>query len=92
MPIRGVTEKPIYQGDVQQLTPKFWEMVDYAMQQSDSLGLEMGIHICDGFAFLACGLLLDPFGRRRYVLRVELSLILPALTLASVLYSAKRGW
>ena len=46
-------------------------------------------HICNGFAFLACGLLLDPFGRRRYVLRVESSLILPALTLASVLHSAK---
>ena len=59
MPIRGVTEKPIYQGEVQQLTPKFWEMVDYAMQQSDSLGLEMGIHICDGFA-LAGGPWISP--------------------------------
>ena len=59
MPIRGVTEKPTYQGEVQQLTPKFWEMVDYAMQQSDSLGLEMGIHICDGFA-LAGGPWISP--------------------------------
>ena len=50
MPIRGWEEKPDYEGDVQQLSPKFWEMVDYALQQSDSLGLEMGIHICDGFA------------------------------------------
>ena len=50
MPIRGVDEKPEYEGCAQQLTPRFWEMVDYAMQQSDSLGLEMGIHICDGFA------------------------------------------
>jgi len=25
-------------------------MADYAMQQADSLGLEMGIHVCDGFA------------------------------------------
>ena len=50
MPIRGVDEKPEYDGKAQQLTPQFWEMVDYAMQQSDSLGLEMGIHVCDGFA------------------------------------------
>ena len=50
MPIRGVDEKPEYEGKAQQLTPRFWNMVDYAMQQSDSLGLEMGIHICDGFA------------------------------------------
>ena len=50
MPIRGWEEKPDYEGDVQQLSPKFWKMVDYALQQSDSLGLAMGIHICDGFA------------------------------------------
>ena len=50
MPIRGTQEKPEYQGEAQQLSPRFWQMVDYAMQQSDSLGLEMGIHICDGFA------------------------------------------
>ena len=50
MPIRGIGEKPEYEGQAQQLSPKFWEMVDVAMQQSDSLGLEMGIHVCDGFA------------------------------------------
>ena len=50
MPIRGTQEKPEYQGDAQQLSPKFWEMVDYALQQADSLNLEMGIHVCDGFA------------------------------------------
>ena len=50
MPIRGIDEKPEYDGKAQQLTPQFWDMVDYAMQQSDSLGLELGIHVCDGFA------------------------------------------
>lgn len=50
MPIRGVQEKPEYQGEAQQLTPQFWEMIDYAFQQADSLGLQMGIHVCDGFA------------------------------------------
>lgn len=50
MPIRSVAERPAYQGEAKQLSPKFWEMVDYSFQQADSLGLEMGVHICDGFA------------------------------------------
>ena len=50
MPIRGTSERPEYGGDAQQLTPRFWEMIDYALAQADSLGLKLGIHICDGFA------------------------------------------
>ena len=50
MPIRGVDERPDYGGKAQQLTPEFWNVIEYAMQQADSAGLEMGIHICDGFA------------------------------------------
>lgn len=50
MPIRSSSEKPDYEGRAEQLSPVFWEMVRYAMQQADSLGLKMGIHICDGFA------------------------------------------
>lgn len=50
MPIRGTQEKPEYQGEAQQLSPRFWQLVDYAFAQADSLGLQMGIHICDGFA------------------------------------------
>ena len=50
MPIRSAAERPAYQGEAIQLSPKFWEMVDYSLQQADSLGLDMGVHICDGFA------------------------------------------
>ncbi len=50
MPIRGTGERPEYGGKAQQLSPEFWNMVDYALSQADSLNLEMGIHICDGFA------------------------------------------
>lgn len=50
MPIRGVDERPEFKGEARQLSPKFWEMVDYSLQQADSLGLDLGIHICDGFA------------------------------------------
>lgn len=50
MPIRGTEDRPDYEGKAQQLSPDFWDMVDYAFSQADSLGLEIGIHICDGFA------------------------------------------
>lgn len=50
MPIRSVSDRPEYQGNANQLSVGFWDHVDYAFQQADSLGLEMGIHICDGFA------------------------------------------
>ena len=55
MPIRGTENAPSnlpQQGEApaQQLSPSFWKMVDVALAQADSLGLEMGIHVCDGFA------------------------------------------
>ena len=64
MPIRGIQEAPanlpaLQEPPAQQLTPRFWEMVDYAMQQADSIGLELGIHVCDGFA-LAGGPWISP--------------------------------
>jgi hypothetical protein len=47
--IRG-TEGSEYSNPVSQLTPEWWEMVRYSMQQADSLGLKLGMHITDGFA------------------------------------------
>ena len=59
MPIRGSQERPEYQGTADVLSENFWRMVDYSFSQADSLGLEMGIHICDGFA-LAGGPWISP--------------------------------
>lgn len=50
MPIKGVAEGPQYNGKAQQLTPEWWEMVRFSMQEADRLGLKLGMHICDGFA------------------------------------------
>ena len=50
MPIRGAAERPEFQGQADALSNNFWHMVDVSMQQADSLGLGMGIHVCDGFA------------------------------------------
>ena len=53
MPIRSSQEAPAnlpQRGEADALSPNFWKLVDYSFQQADSLGLEMGIHVCDGFA------------------------------------------
>ena len=50
MPIRGTAEAPQFEGQAQQLTPHFWEMVHHSMAEAERLGLKLGMHICDGFA------------------------------------------
>ena len=50
MPIKGVSEGGQYNGKAQQLTPEWWEMVRFSMEEADRLGLKLGMHICDGFA------------------------------------------
>lgn len=59
MPIKGTKEAPQYNGKAQQLTPEWWEMVRFSMQEADRLGLKLGMHICDGFA-LAGGPWISP--------------------------------
>ena len=59
MPIRGAAERPEYEGKADALSDNFWRMIDLALVQADSLGLGMGIHICDGFA-LAGGPWISP--------------------------------
>ena len=59
MPIRGAAERPEYEGKADALSENFWRMVDVALMQADSLGLGMGIHVCDGFA-LAGGPWISP--------------------------------
>ena len=59
MPIRGAAERPEYEGKADALSENFWRMVDCALRQADSLGLGMGIHVCDGFA-LAGGPWISP--------------------------------
>ncbi|NDV79728.1 glycosyl hydrolase [Dysgonomonas sp. 511] len=50
MPIRGVPEKPYLTPVVEQLSPRWWEMVDFAFKEADRLGMKIAFHICDGFA------------------------------------------
>lgn len=59
MPIRGIEEGAQYNGKAQQLTPEWWDMVRFSMEEADRLGLKLGMHICDGFA-LAGGPWISP--------------------------------
>jgi hypothetical protein len=50
MPIRGSEEHPEYKGQANAMSDEFWRLVDVALAEADALGLEIGIHVCDGFA------------------------------------------
>ncbi|MBO0947917.1 glycosyl hydrolase [Fibrella forsythiae] len=50
MPIKGVTNPPLMTPATEQLSPRWWEMVRFSMQEAKRLSLEMGMHVSDGFA------------------------------------------
>ncbi len=57
MPIKGKSDipkdaqgQPLYKGDAEQLTENWWRAIDRVYSVSEELGLQMGIHISDGFA------------------------------------------
>ncbi|MDE6555600.1 MAG: DNA-binding protein [Duncaniella sp.] len=50
MPIKTVEGAPQYEGKAPQLSPEWWRLVGRSMEIADSLGLKLGMHICDGFA------------------------------------------
>jgi hypothetical protein len=50
MPIKDTSSNIPFAPTARQLSPEWWEMVRYAMQEADRLGLELGMHYSDGFA------------------------------------------
>jgi len=50
MPIKDTVHKIPFQPTVRQLTPEWWAMVKFAMQEAKRLGLQLGMHVSDGFA------------------------------------------
>ncbi len=50
MPIKDTNSKIPFQPQVRQLTPEWWAMVKFALQEAKRLKLEIGIHVSDGFA------------------------------------------
>ena len=50
MPIKSAADGKGLGGNSEQLSPEWWKRIDTVFHTADSLNLEMGIHICDGFA------------------------------------------
>ncbi|MDR2936545.1 MAG: DNA-binding protein, partial [Rikenellaceae bacterium] len=52
MPIKSsdYAQAPAFEPVADQLTPQFWKMIRTAAGKADTLGLKLGVHICDGFA------------------------------------------
>jgi hypothetical protein len=50
MPIKDTTSPPLFQPAVRQLSPEWWEMVRFAMQEAKRLNLQLAMHVSDGFA------------------------------------------
>ncbi|MBV7530181.1 glycosyl hydrolase [Chitinophaga sp. sic0106] len=48
--IKDTTAAVDFSPVARQLSPEWWEMVRYAMQEAKRLGLELGMHVSDGFS------------------------------------------
>lgn len=48
--IKGADNPPIFSPPSVQLTPQWWDMVTFAMQEAKRLNLKLGMHVSDGFA------------------------------------------
>ncbi len=50
MPIQDTLPTIPFQPTVRQLTPEWWAMVKFSMQEAKRLGLQLAMHVSDGFA------------------------------------------
>jgi hypothetical protein len=50
MPIKDTVSKISFQPTARQLSPEWWKLVTFAMQEAKRLGLQLGMHVSDGFA------------------------------------------
>ncbi|WP_447642937.1 MULTISPECIES: glycosyl hydrolase [Chitinophagaceae] len=50
MPIKGATNPSLYTPEASQLSPHWWELVRFAMEEAHKKGIEIAMHDCDGFA------------------------------------------
>ena len=50
MTIKGPANPPLIDPPILQLSPEFWDMIHWAFQEANRLGLKMAFHGADGFA------------------------------------------
>lgn len=59
MPIKDTAAPVLYQPATRQLSPEWWSKLRFAMQEANRLGLQIAMHVSDGFA-LAGGPWISP--------------------------------
>jgi hypothetical protein len=72
MSIKGVPDPPFVEPVVEQLSPRWWSLVKYAFQEADRIGVQLGFHICDGFA-LAGGPWIDEEKSMQKIVHTQVS-------------------
>lgn len=50
MTIKGQANPSLFNPPVEQLTNQWWQMIRFAMNEADRLGIKLALHDCDGFA------------------------------------------
>lgn len=50
MPIKGPANPPFIAQSINQLSPEWWAMVKFTMQEADRIGVKLAMHDSDGFA------------------------------------------
>ncbi|WP_426581136.1 glycosyl hydrolase [Mucilaginibacter sp. R-33] len=50
MPIKGPANPPFITPSINQLSPEWWAMVKFTMQEADRIGVKLAMHDSDGFA------------------------------------------
>jgi hypothetical protein len=48
--IKGAANPPLINPPAEQLTPEWWQLVKFAMQEAKRLNLQLAMHVSDGFA------------------------------------------
>lgn len=73
IPVQGAEKPPLYEPVAEQLTPEWWNMIEFAFQEAKRLGLKIAMHSCDGFA-VAGGPWITPEMSMQKIVWSELSL------------------
>lgn len=50
MPIKAPGATPMIDHPITQLSPEWWDMIKFTMQEADRIGVKLAMHDCDGFA------------------------------------------
>ncbi len=50
IPVQGAETPPLLKPPVEQLSPEWWQMIEFAFAEAKRLGLRIAMHSCDGFA------------------------------------------